>query len=78
MSTRKVKKRQPAIGRPPLFENPQTVHMKFPQELLDGLDAWVEELQATVPGGASINRSALIRDLLERALREHEASKKKR
>ena len=46
------------------------VHVTLPAETIGGLDEWVEELRATVPGGGGISRSSLIRDVLQKAVAE--------
>lgn len=61
-------------GRPRKTPRESTpVHIIMPDDVLAGFDRWVDELRDTVPGGAGITRADLMRDLLARALAEHEA-----
>lgn len=61
-------------GRPRKIQEPSTaIHIQLPDRLIDGYDRWVQEIQLTVPGGLGIGRADLMRDALERALREHQA-----
>ena len=65
-------------GRPRKLPKEKTpVHLEVPDDVLAGFDRWVEELQVSVPGGAGISRADLMRDVLAKALREHEAGAKR-
>lgn len=66
MTTRKA--RGSKIGRPKKFASHGMLNMRVPTETLEALDAWVEELRASTPGGSAISRSDLIRDLLAKAV----------
>ena len=67
MNIRKVSKPQ-ATGRPKKFEASSKVLVMLPAPTIAALDAWVEELRASTPGGSAISRSDLIRDLLAKAV----------
>ncbi len=58
------------IGRPPKLGDVSMVHLRLPDRVIDGLDAWVEQAAASTPGGSGITRSDLIRDILARAVAE--------
>jgi hypothetical protein len=52
------------------------VYVRLPAEALAKLDAWVEELRTSVPGGTGISRSDLIRDVVVKAVEEREGGSK--
>lgn len=61
-------------GRPRKIQEPSTpIHLVLPDRLLAGYDRWVERVQLAVPGGLGISRADIMRDVLEKALRAHEA-----
>jgi len=52
------------------------VYVRLPDETVEELDAWVEELRAGVPGGSGITRSDLIRDVVVKAMAERHKARK--
>jgi hypothetical protein len=60
-------------GRPRKLPKEKTlVGLELPDEMVAGYERWLAELQRTVPGGSGISRADLMRDVLARALDEHE------
>lgn len=60
-------------GRPRKFASTTPVLVRVPDELLENLDEWVEEVRAAELGTSTVSRSDLIRDILTRAVKEHRA-----
>lgn len=53
------------------------IYVRLPPETVEELDAWVEELRASVPGGSGISRSDVIRDVVVKTMSERRAAKGK-
>ena len=69
MSSKKAKVAPgPRRGRPPKVVDPHRFLLILPGAVVENLDAWVDELKASTPGGSAITRADLIRDLLAKAL----------
>jgi len=52
------------------------IYVRLPTETVADLDAWVEELRASVPGGSAISRSDVIRDLVIQAMADRKKGRK--
>jgi len=65
-------------GRPTKVVDGEPVHILLSKETATRLDAWVEELRRTVPGGAGITRADLMRDILNKAVDGRPAVAKER
>jgi hypothetical protein len=67
------------LGRPKKIEgDAHRLVMVLDAETVEGLDAWVEELRATQFGASGMARTDLIREILGRAVREHQRDKRKK
>lgn len=63
-------------GRPKtLPEGSRKILLTLTPEIIEGLDAWVEEIRATQIGGSGVTRTDLARDILARAIGEMTAAK---
>lgn len=63
--------RKPAEDRPASPTGTVAVNMRWPVELVQAVDAWVEELRAAGGIGASgITRTVLVRDIVAKAVAE--------
>lgn len=66
-------------GRPKKIEG--EVHrlvMAFDVETIEALDAWVEELRETQFGASGMARTDLIREIVAKAIEEHQRDKRKK
>ena len=62
-------------GRPRKLPKEKTlVGLELPDEMIAGYERWLAEVQRTVPGGSGISRADLMRDVLAKALEEHEGA----
>ena len=61
------------MGRPQ--KAGQGIFVRIPEEEVEALDAWVEELRVERPGMSGITRSDLIRDSVMAATRAHREKK---
>lgn len=66
------------MGRPKKVVGGEGVHVLLSRETIKALDVWVLEIQRQLPGGSGVTRADLIRDLLNKAIRDHHAAKKER
>lgn len=55
-------------GRPRKFGSTTPVLVRVPDELLEELDLWKEQVRAAETGTSNITRSDLIRDILAKAV----------
>lgn len=63
--------RKPAEQRDASPTGTVALHMRWPVELVQAVDAWVDELRAAGGIGASgVTRTVLVRDLVARAVSE--------
>jgi hypothetical protein len=59
-------------GRPrKLPEASRKLLLTLSEDLIAGLDEWVDEIRSTQIGGSGVTRTDLARDLLARAVDEH-------
>jgi metal-responsive CopG/Arc/MetJ family transcriptional regulator len=66
------------MGRPrTLPEGARDVLVRLPAETIEELDQWVEEIREEQVGASGVTRANLIRDLLEKALKERRAKRRK-
>ncbi len=57
-------------GRPRKIAGESTaIQLLVPDDVLRAYDAWLSEVQASVPGGEGITRPDIMRDVLARAVR---------
>lgn len=66
------------MGRPKKLPDASAVYVLVPQDTLDGLDMWVEELRESQLGMSGITRADLIRDILARALADRKKPGRRR
>lgn len=75
VSSKKTK--VPADPEKPEKPGDYKLFLRAEKALVTRLDAWVEEIRVERPGFRGVTRTDLIRDILEKAVAEHEASKGK-
>lgn len=59
-----------------LPENTVALYLRVPTQLVEHLDSWVSDIRGTTIGGSGITRTDLIRDILGKAVEEHERERK--
>jgi metal-responsive CopG/Arc/MetJ family transcriptional regulator len=57
---------------------PVAVFVRMPTDMVERLDAWLAEIRQAQVGFSSVSRADLIRDVVFRAIEEHERKGKKR
>ncbi len=68
----------PGRGRPRKLPEHTAVLLRLPDDLLCEIEAWRQEIENTLPSGATITRADLLRRILENAVRQRHARARRR